>query len=175
MTDPIFAKFRNGDYMRRVLSLSVCLVCSLTLAIAPASAQSDSQAYKYQTALICNGISSTIISVCTAPMGICSSQKWLVGKREIELTQNNFSVSEWACMPSRAGYKTVFYLGNAGNCPECEGFEIWDTKATASSGLLFNKQFDLSAKKLKFPIKKNHSLLDQFEYVKRGLPFQQKQ
>jgi hypothetical protein len=124
---------------------------------------------------LCDGLNSTVISVCRDKRPkLCSSQNWLIGEGQIELIHDKFQVDKWACLQSHSGYKVVFYLGNSGNCDTCEGFEIWDPKGAQSSGLLNGKEFDLAYTRQGFPKTTGTLFWKPFQDIKRGLPFEQR-
>jgi hypothetical protein len=153
------------DRFNRIASTSILLLFVLSLINSPLIARAYDGLRKhrvangseavvaYDTAITCDGIKSTVHSVCSEMHGeVCASQTWLVGTQHIELKYDIFEVASWACLPSKFGYKIIFNLVNLGRCDDCEGHEIWNPDGSHPSGFLYNGDFDAADKQYGFPI-----------------------
>lgn len=85
----------------------------------------SAHAFDYVTKIDCNDEYSEIISQCAGKSAfLCDSQIWKIGKKRIPLGDHEFDAMRWACLPDQSGYKIILSLGNLGNCPSCERYEI---------------------------------------------------
>jgi hypothetical protein len=133
-------------------------VLALLLSCQPALADSI-----YETPLKCGKVESKIASTCSGlHHDLCSSQKWVIGKGQVDLKDHDFQVFRWACMPSNDGMKVLFNKGNWGNCDTCERYEIWTPKGRMVANW---KEFWQDYKQMGFPDLKGEKFSRQFHPV----------
>jgi hypothetical protein len=120
-----------------------------------------------ETLLKCGDTTSRIISVCdNDKLTSCSSQKWEISDKDIDLKNSQaagFHAHEWACLPSKEGYKIIFYFITWGNCDTCERLSIWDLNGHRIADW---KEFESIYKKLNFSHVTGQEFHNQFNRIK---------
>ncbi|MDB5478050.1 MAG: hypothetical protein JWM96_545 [Alphaproteobacteria bacterium] len=115
----------------------------------------------FMTPMECGGIKSFFTSE-RDPNTVSGIKQWWRINGKDNYMDFAFTIRKWACLPSNAGERIIFWMDNTGNCNDCERLEIWTPEGNKISSW---KNFNRFYKSQGFPLKQGENFSRQFQPI----------